>query len=199
MKEIFATVASLLTIAGNVPYVIDILKGRVKPHSYTWFVWTIVSAIVFFGQLAKGAGIGALPTAASEVFTLIIFLLSFKYGFKYITKIDTFFLILALGGIIPWILTRDPTISVIIAVSIDVIAFIPTMRKAVLEPKTETPLLYGKNVVRHILALFSMQAYNVATTLHSIAMITTNFSMTLLLVIFRNRQRLAESDMKITK
>lgn len=33
MKEIFATVASLLTIAGNVPYVIDILKGRVKPHS----------------------------------------------------------------------------------------------------------------------------------------------------------------------
>jgi hypothetical protein len=188
LKEIFAIIAALLAVAGNIPYVIDILKGRVKPHAYTWFVWTIVSAIVFFGQLMKGAGVGALPTAASEIFTLIIFLLSLKYGFRGVTRIDTFFLLAALAGIIPWALTNDPTISVIIAVSIDVIAFIPTFRKTWVEPKTETPVLYGMNVVRHILALFSMQAYNVATTLHSIAMIMTNLLMTLLLVTSRNKR-----------
>lgn len=188
MKEIFAIVAALLAIVGNVPYVLDILKGRVKPHAYTWFVWTIVSGIVFFGQLAKGAGIGALPTAVSEVFTLIIFLLSLKYGFKRVTKIDTIFLLIALGGIVPWIFTEDPTVSVVIAVSIDVIAFIPTLRKAWLEPKTESPILFGTNVARHVLALFSMQAYNIATTLHSIAMITTNSLMALLLVIAKRRK-----------
>jgi hypothetical protein len=182
MKETFAIVAALLAIAGNVPYVIDILKGRVQPHAYTWFVWTVVSGIVFFGQLAKGAGIGAVPTAASEIFTLVIFLLSLKYGFKRVTASDTFFLVFALGGIVPWILTNDPTLSVIIAVGIDVTAFIPTLRKGWREPKTETPVLYGMNVARHILALFSMQAYNVATTLHSIAMIVTNSLMTLLVV-----------------
>jgi hypothetical protein len=185
VKEIFAIVAAFLAIAGNVPYVIDILKGRVKPHAYTWFVWTVVSAIVFFGQLSKGAGIGALPTAVSEVFTLIIFLLSIKYGFRHVTKTDTFFLLLALAGIIPWIITNDPTVSVIIAVSIDVIAFFPTLRKTWREPKTEMPILYGANVARHILALFSLQAYNIATMLHSIAMISTNLMMTVLL-IFRN-------------
>lgn len=187
MKETFAIVAAFLAIAGNVPYVIDILKGRVKPHAYTWFVWTVVSAIVFFGQLAKGAGIGALPTAVSEVFMLIIFLLSLKYGFRHVTKTDTFFLLLALAGIIPWIITNDPTGSVIIAVSIDVIAFFPTLRKTWREPKTEMPILYGANVARHILALFSLQAYNIATMLHSIAMISTNSVMTVLL-IFRNTE-----------
>ena len=187
MKEGFAIVAAVLAIAGNLPYLWDILKERVKPHPYTWFVWSLVSGIVFFGQLAKGAGIGALPTAASEIFTLIIFLFSLKYGFKGIRKIDTLFLALALLGIGLWFLTKDPTMSVIIAVSIDVIAFVPTLRKTWAEPATETPILYGSNVVRHALALLSLQSYNIATTLHSIAMITTNSAMTLL-ILFRKKK-----------
>jgi len=134
----------------------------------------MVSCIIFFGQLAKGAGIGALPTAVAEILTIIIFFFSLKYGFKNIRKIDTVFLIVALLGIIPWVLTKDPTISVIIAVGIDLTAFVPTIRKTFISPKTETPTLYAMNVLRHILMLFSLQAYNVATTLHSIAMITTN-------------------------
>ena len=178
MKESIAIVAALLAIAGNLPYLFDIIKGRVKPHPYTWFVWSIVSCIVFFGQVVKGAGWGALPTGASEIFTIIIFLFSLKYGFKGITKTDTIFLVVALLGLIPWILTKDPTISVIIAVGIDLIAFAPTLRKTWLKPTSETPILYGSNVLRHILALFSLQTYNIATMLHSIAMITANTAMT---------------------
>lgn len=181
-KLIIAIVAAVLAVIGNVPYLWDVFKGKVKPHPYTWFIWTIVSCIVFFGQLAKGAGVGAIPTAASEIFTLIIFLFSLKYGFKHISKMDHALLIIALLGIIPWILTKDPTISVIIAVSIDLIGFIPTLGKTWKYPKTEAPLLYGMNVLRHILMLFSLQAYNIATMLHSIAMITTNTLMTLFIV-----------------
>lgn len=188
MKETFAAVAAILAIAGNVPYVIAILRGRVKPHAYTWFVWTVVSAIVFFGQVSKGAGVGAIPTAAGEIFTLINFLLSLKYGYKEIRRIDTVFLVIALAGIVPWVLTNDATLSVIIAVGIDVIAFLPTIRKTWEEPSTESPILYSTNVVRHILALFSMQAYNIATTLHSIAMIVTNLTMTTLIFVRRERK-----------
>ncbi|TAJ12888.1 hypothetical protein EPO56_03645 [Patescibacteria group bacterium] len=190
MKETFAVVAALLAIVGNLPYLIDIVKGRVKPHPYTWLVWTIVSFIIFFGQVAKGAGIGALPTAASEIFTIIIFIFSLKYGFKGITKTDTIFLVVALLGIIPWILTKDPTLSVIFAVSIDLIAFIPTLGKTWRYPKTETPILYSMNVLRHILALFSLQAYNIATTLHSIAMIIVNSIMTVMIVFKKTKRRI---------
>jgi len=194
VKVALAIIAALLAIAGNLPYLWDIFKGRVKPHPYTWFVWTLVSGIVFFGQLAKGAGVGALPTAASEIFTLIIFLFSLKYGFKDITKTDTAFLVLALVGIVLWILTGDPTLSVIIAVGIDLIAFVPTLRKTWQHPSTETPILYGSNVLRHILALFSLQAYNIATTLHSIAMITANAVMVLLILTGKKRDGSSRKD-----
>lgn len=135
----------------------------------------------FFGGLVKGAGIGALPTGIAEGFTIIIFLFSLRLLFqgkiKHIRKVDTYFLIAALLGLIPWALTKDPTISVIVVVTIDLIAFIPTLRKTWNHPQTEKPLLYGMNVSRHILTLFSLNAYNIATTIHSVAMIWTNTMM----------------------
>lgn len=174
IKEILVVAASLLALVGNIPYLLDVVKGRVKPHPYTWLIWSIVSCVVFFGQVAKGAGIGAIPTAVSEVFTLIIFLFSLKYGFKHPPKIDKYFLALAILGLIPWMLTKDPTISIIIVVSIDLIAFMPTLRKTYYHPKSETSLLYGTNALRHFLALGALGSYNIATMLHSIAMIVTN-------------------------
>ena len=174
MKDVLAIIAAILAVAGNLPYIKDAFTRRVKPHPFTWLVWTIVSAIVFFGQVAKGAGIGALPAGIAEVFTIIIFAFSLQYGFKYVKKTDKYFLGAALLGIIPWLIFDNPTISVIIAVTIDLIAFVPTLGKTYRHPETETPVLYGSNVLRHVLTLLSLQAYNVATMLHSIAMIITN-------------------------
>lgn len=190
-REILVVVASLLALVGNIPYLVDVVKGRVKPHPYTWFIWTIVSCVVFFGQVAKGAGIGAIPTLVSEIFTLIIFLFSLKYGFKNPPKSDKYFLIIALLGLIPWILTKDPTISIIIVVSIDLIAFIPTLRKTYYHPKSEGPLLYGTNVLRHSLALGALGSYNIATMLHSIVMIVTN-SIMVIFIKRRKEQKLSE-------
>ncbi|MBI5357509.1 hypothetical protein HZB74_01540 [Candidatus Saccharibacteria bacterium] len=178
MKEAFALVAVIIAICGYIPYLRDAYKKRVTPHPYTWLVWSIVTGITFFGQLVKGAGIGALPTLASEIFSITILLFSLRHGFKNIAKIDHFFLIVSLLGLIPWILTKDPTISVIIAVSIDLVAFMPTIRKTWKKPESETPILYSANVLRHILTIFSLQSYNIATMLHSVAMILTNSIMT---------------------
>lgn len=177
-KLTIAIIAACLAVVGNVPYLRDVIKGKIQPHAYTWLVWTIVSGVTFFGQVAKGAGVGAIPTAASEIFTVIIFFFSLKNGFKHVTRTDTIFLIIALLGLIPWALTNDPTISVIIVVAIDLVGFIPTLRKTWRLPRSETPILYAMNVCRHALALFSLQAYNVATMLHSLAMIVTNTIMT---------------------
>jgi hypothetical protein len=188
MKEVLAIIAAFIAIGGNIPYLRDVIIKRISPHPYTWLIWTIVSAITLFGQIAKGAGIGALPTAVAALFTLTIFILSLQHGFKNIRRIDNYFLAIALAGLIPWIITKDPTVSVVIAVSIDLVAFIPTIRKTWRNPRSETPLLFGANVLRHVLTLLSLSSYNIATTLHSLAMIVTNSIMTLM-ILFKKPRR----------
>ncbi len=183
MKETVAIIAAVLAFIGNISYLKDVIKKNVHPHPYTWFIWSIVSMTTFFGGLAKGAGIGALPTGIAEGFTIIIFLFSMQYLFRrevgHIRTMDHYFLAICVIGLIPWALTKDPTWSVVIVVLIDIVAFIPTLRKTWSHPKTERPLLYEMNVARHALTLFSLGAYNIATTFHSIAMIVTNTVMTI--------------------
>ncbi len=189
MKETLAIIASILALVGNIPYLRDVIRKKIQPHPYTWLVWSLVSLTTFFGGLQKGAGIGALPTGVAELFTIIIFIFSLQYGFKQIRKIDTIFLVCALLGFIPWILTKDPTMSIIIVVTIDMVAFIPTLRKTWHTPRSETPVLYSMNVLRHILTLFSLGGYNIATMLHSIVMIILNSSMTTIILGRRRKQR----------
>lgn len=192
IKILIAIVASFFAIIGNISYLRNVLGGKVRPHPYTWFIWSIVSMTTFFGGIAKGAGIGALPTGIAEGFTIIIFLFSLKYLFKkeagHIRMVDNYFLAIALIGLIPWALTKDPTISVIIVVLIDIVAFIPTIRKTWVHPRSEKPLLYAMNVSRHFLTLFSLEAYNVATTFHSFAMIITNSIM--VFIISRKKRKI---------
>lgn len=178
MKEFFASIAVCLAVAGNVPYSYGILKGRIKPHAYSWFVWSVVSAVILVGQIEKGAGVGAASTLVSEVFTFTNFLLSLRYGYRDVKRIDTIFLLLALSGIGIWLTMDDPTFAMVIVVSIDVIAFVPTLRKTWSEPRTEGRSLYALNVARHIVSILALEAYNLATTLHSVAMIVTNGLMT---------------------
>lgn len=188
-RIIIAVIASVLAFIGNISYLRDVMRGIVRPHPYTWFIWSIVSMTTFFGGLVKGAGIGALPTGIAEAFTLAIFIVSLRElvggRLGQIRKSDHYFLAAALVGLIPWALTKDPTISVVIVVAIDIIAFIPTLQKTWAHPETERPALYSMNVLRHVLTLFSLGAYNIATTIHSVAMICINT----LMVFFISRKK----------
>ena len=185
LKLVFALIGAVLALIGNIPYLRDTLKGKIHPHPYTWFVWSIDSLVTFFGQMQKGGGYALIATGCAEVFTILIFVASLKNGFTHVRKIDKVFLVAALLGLIPWLVAKDPTISVITVVIIDVIAFIPTLRKAWNYPKSEDGILYAMNVTRHILVMLSLGQYNIATTLHSIAMLITNTTM---LGILRTRQ-----------
>lgn len=52
IKEILAIAAP--SLRPQEPYVVDIVKSRVEPHADELLVCTVVSAITFFGQVAKG-------------------------------------------------------------------------------------------------------------------------------------------------
>lgn len=176
--EIAVVVAIGLAVVGNVGYFWSVLKGQIQPHPVTWFIGSIVSAVTFFGAVVKGGGIGVWPILASEIFTILIFLfslrLAFQTDFRNVKKLDLFFLVVCILGIIPWYLTSDPTISVIVVVAIDVISFIPTLTKTKNNPSSENGLLFICNVLRHVLILFTLENINIATSLHSFAMITIN-------------------------
>ncbi len=109
MKEVIGIIAAVLAFVAYIPYVRDILKGKTKPHVYSWFVWGSAAVLIFALQITHGAGAGAYTTATVAVMCFIVCLLGLRNGIKYITRTDTLFLIMALVSIGVWLFAKQPT------------------------------------------------------------------------------------------
>ena len=45
IKNLLGFVATFLVLVGYIPYLRDIIKGKTKPHIYSWFLWSFVTLI----------------------------------------------------------------------------------------------------------------------------------------------------------
>ncbi len=100
LKNFIGIIAVIVTFAGYIPYLRDLLKGTTIPHLYSWFLWCLVTTLVFALQLIGGAGTGAFVTLAAALMCIVVIFLGLKQKAKIkITISDTLFLLLALISI----------------------------------------------------------------------------------------------------
>jgi len=174
MKEIFGIVAAILTLTGYGPYIRDTIKGKTRPHVYSWFLYTLIAFLVFGIQYRHNAGAGAYITLTAGILCLLLFFLGLRSGEKHITRFDTGVLVLTLVAIGIWLLAKQPVISVILATLVDLMAFIPTIRKTWHEPHTETLSLYTTNVVRYVVALIALSSFTFVNALYPVVWLLAN-------------------------
>ena len=184
-KIIISIIAVALSFIGYIPYVLDILKRKTTPHTFTWLVWTLAVGISCALQIAGGAGVGAWTTAAVTFISFVILILSLKYGNKDITRLDIFFLILALMSLFLWVFAKQPVWSVILIVLTDVLGFAPTVRKSWNKPYSETLSTYQITAFRHGLSIFALQQFNILTWLYPMVWVIANVAFSAMLVTRR--------------
>jgi hypothetical protein len=189
-KVIISIVAIVLTFIGYTPYIRDIFKGKTKPHVFSWFIWTIVTGIIFALQVSAGAGLGAWVTFSVSVISFFIFLKGLQNGDKNIRKIDVVFLILALAAIPLWLIVKQPVLSIILLSSIDMLAFAPTIRKSWDDPYSETLSLYVITTFRHGLSIIGLAEYSIVTYLFPLTWVAANALFAAMLIIRRKAKNI---------
>lgn len=186
MKELLAIVATILIVVAYVPYIRDILKGKTRPHVYTWFVSGLVTFIAFGLQLSDGAGWGAVPTFVAALAGFMIFILSFSQSKRAtITRSDTFFFVMALAATALWLIADQPVLSVIIVTLVDILAFVPTFRKSWQKPDQETLSTYLVNMLRFSISTIAVQHYSFVTVLYPLSQVFVDGFFTLYLLLRR--------------
>jgi hypothetical protein len=177
LKIILGATAAVLAFLSSFIYIRDIFRGNTKPHAYTWLIWTIVTWIAFLGQVVSGGGPGSWATGSSAIITTGILVLSFTegYGSKDITNLDKVCLAFALIAILPWLLVDNVLWSVILASTIDVIGFFPTMRKTWYAPRSESLSSMWVDSPKHILSIFSLGNYSLVNWLYPAAVLLSKF------------------------
>jgi len=161
MLQALGLLGGLFALGSFIPYIRDTLLLRVKPQRATFFIWSVLGAIAFFSQLAKGAS-NSLWLPGLETFGVIAtFLLSIKYGVGGFNKKDYIALLIATFGLIAWYFTKEAAIALYLVILVDVTGLSLTLHKAYITPESETNLAWILAAFGGFLSLFSVGSFNI--------------------------------------
>lgn len=187
IKSVLSSIAILLTFVGYVPYIQSILKKKITPHLYSWCIWTLDGLIIFALQITHGAGAGALVALSATLLSITVVILTIRNKHRQdITNADKFYAITALIALGLWIFAKQPLLSAILIIMVDVLGFLPTVRKSWNKPFSENPWFYAINVIRFAFTYASLKEYSLITTLYPSVWFFGNIFFTLLLITRKN-------------
>ncbi len=169
IKIIASILATGIALVAYVPYLIDMFKGKNKPHLYTWISIFIVTAVVAYIQVIGGAGVGAIPTILGVFVDGIILFYCFRFGTKDIVLMDKVCLGITLLGVAIYVsLNSRPVLSLAVVTAAEMISFIPTFRKTRNDPYSESLPSYYLLMLKLSLILVALEEYNLLTVSYSV-------------------------------
>ncbi len=191
-KEILSAVAIILTLVAFLPYIRSIIDGTTKPHVFSWVIWSSTTFIVFLAQLSDHGGAGAWPLGVSSVISMYVAILAYtKKSDITITRLDWFFLVVALGALPVWYFTSDPLLVVVILTTVDVLGFGPTFRKAYRRPFEEQLRFFAVMATREVFAVSALENYSLTTLLFPVLMSATTWIF-ITMVLYRRKHIINE-------
>ncbi|MEO0607458.1 MAG: hypothetical protein AAFY82_04450 [Pseudomonadota bacterium] len=165
-KPAFSAIALVLNFVAFLPYYRDILGDVVKPHVFSWGIWSAGTLIIFFAQLSDGAGIGAWPIGVSGLLTGGVALLALtRAADTSIARMDYVFLILAASALPLWFLSSSALSAVIILTLVDLLGFGPSARKAYAMPNEESVTFFAIGAIRNVLIVMALEHVSWTTAL----------------------------------
>lgn len=186
-KEILSAVAIALTFIAFFPYIRSIIQGALKPHVFSWVIWGTTTFVVFLAQLEDNGGVGAWPIGVSGCITIFIALLAYmKRADITITRTDWVFFVSAMSSLPFWYLTSDPLWAVVILTTVDVLGFGPTVRKAYIQPHSESLLFFALFTARNLIVITALENHSVTTVLFP-AVIAAACMLLMTMVTYRRR------------
>ena len=189
LKLMLGGIAAAIAVLQYVPYIRDIVKGKTKPHAFSWFVWGLPAGIVYFAQILQGAGAGSWATGVTVVLCVVIFVFSLFKGERDIKIVDWICLLISLIAVGLWIVVRDPLWSVILVTIADFAAIGPTIRKSLIKPYEETMSTYVLGTFKWIFSIAALQLYVPITVIYPVAMVLTNALFMAMIMPIRMRSK----------
>jgi hypothetical protein len=173
-KILVGYLAIVVAIISYVPYFRGIFANRVKPHAFSWLVWSVLTGIAFAAQVTKQGGAGAWVTGFTALISFVLFLLALIKGDRRFATADWLSLASAFAALILWQSTNDPTLSVILVTITDALGFLPTVRKGHHKPHEDSRMLWSITAVKWALAIIALESYSLVTLLYPAYLLITN-------------------------
>ncbi len=155
----FAILAALITLGGSAGYALDTLRGKTQPNRVSWVLWTLAAMIAFAAELVQHAGLEVLLTFAVGFGPLVVVVASFVDPRAYwkLTRLDIGCGVLSVAALAMWAITGTGDVAIAFSIAADLLAAIPTIRKARKHPESESTNAFVGGALGAAITLLAIQ------------------------------------------
>jgi len=166
LPSYFVLIGTLIGAAGSVAYLIDTIKGKVKPNRVSFLLWSIAPFIAFAAQIKQDVGLEALMTFSTGFLPLMVLTGSFlnKNAEWKLTKFDLLCGLLSIVGLALWQITKVGNVAIFFSILADTLAAIPTIVKAYKYPDTELAWPWISTSIGVVLTLLTLKELSFANS-----------------------------------
>lgn len=143
MTTVLLFASAIIGLLGTYPYIRDTRRGEVRPHLVTWCIWTILAAVMTVSATWQHQTASAVLAGVGLFDCGVVLLYGWRFGNRTVNRADYFYLVGALIGIATLLVLHSPVISLVLAVIVDALAFVPTLAHAWNDPHEESQISYA--------------------------------------------------------
>ena len=187
MTQIFGYLSGAFIILSYIPYFISIFKHETRPERMSWLIWTMLGAIAFFSQLAKGASDSLWLTGLDTTGEILVVIIAIKYGMGGIQKRDKQAFVIACISLILWYITREPIVALLLVIIADMTGASLTIVKTYAHPTTESVSAWVLTGLGGLCAAIAVGSWNWVLLLFPIYTMCQNSAILMAIKLGRNR------------
>lgn len=162
--ELLVIIGAVVSAMSAVPYIRGVYRGNVRPKLVSWFTWCVLATLLTGAAFTSGQLMSAIMSSVTVGATALVLLFGLKQGNKSLDKLDIVSLVGAALGIAAWAMLDNPALAIFVAVTVDIIAFVPTIVHGWVAPEEESLSAYGLSVLGSGLGLLAAVLSGAALT-----------------------------------
>src|ERR1700734_4290223 len=155
-RDALGILSVALAVLAAAVYIAQALRGEVRPHPLSWFLFGILSGTGYWVQREEGARQGSWTLMAMTVICFLFVAVSVARGERSFSRREWAFV--AAGGavFVVYLFTRQSNVAAAMTTLVDALGYGPTFVRGWSQPKKDSVASFALNGIKFVPSLMAM-------------------------------------------
>jgi hypothetical protein len=184
-RDALGILSVALAVLAAVIYIAQTLRGDVRPHPLSWFLFGVLSLTGYLVQRDQGARQGSWTLLAMTVICFLFVAVSVARGERTFSRQEWAFVAAAGAVFVLYLFTRDANVAAAMTTAIDALGYGPTFTRGWSFPRKDSVTSFAINGAKFVPSLMAMEPISFATSSYPATLLVLNTAVAIMLLMRR--------------
>jgi hypothetical protein len=174
-----------LAMLAAIIYIVQTLRGEVRPHPLSWFLFGVLSLTGYWVQRDQGARQGSWTLLAMTIISFLFVAVSVARGERSFSRTEWGFVAAAGAVFVLYMFSRDANVAAALTTAIDALGYGPIFTRGWSFPRKDSVTSFALNGAKFVRSLMAMEPISFATSSYPATLLVLNTAVAIMLLMRR--------------